>query len=124
MSMRQRTPIQIGSDTWIIMRETMQYPKAVVHRVTSTMGDPRYLLMTWEPLAADRRLVSIHETLDAADRTVPWAGPPPSPPAPGRSDEEADAYRRHNERLEAQTQRRWGKSRMPVPPVPPAEAWE
>lgn len=66
-----REPIQVDADTWLIMRESARQPKAVVHRVTSTAGEARFLLMTWQPIITERRMVAIHPDLRAADRAVP-----------------------------------------------------
>ncbi len=117
-------PIQTGTDTWIIMREYLQQPKAIVHRLTTTDGTPRYLLMTWEPISADRRLVSMHISLDEADAAVPWPDPNQANPYPG-SGRSSAAYDEHFARQRAtneRSERRSGK-RTPVTPVPPEQAW-
>ncbi|MBC9926009.1 MULTISPECIES: hypothetical protein [unclassified Leucobacter] len=66
-----REPIQVDADTWVIMRESAHQPKAIVQRVTSTAGEARFLLMTWHPIATERRMVAIHPDLRTADRAVP-----------------------------------------------------
>ncbi len=117
-------PIQTGTDTWIIMREYRQQPKAIVHRLTTTDGTPRFLLMTWEPIAADRRLVSMHTSLDEADAAVPWPTQESaaSPPGPGHPDAVYAAHREQQRRTAARTARRSGQ-RVPVDPVPPEQSW-
>lgn len=82
------TRIHVDRDTWLIMREFPQHPKAIVHRVTATGGDERYLLMTWLPDPSKRRLVGIHGSLDEAEAAVPWPSPTPQnlPPNPSPED--------------------------------------
>lgn len=120
----KHSTIQIGTDTWIIMREYREIPKAIVHRLTATNGESKYMLMTWEPIAADRRLVGMHASLDDADKAVPWPNPADAnmPPIPNHSPEATAEHQRRQARTEAQAARRMGK-RVPVDNVPPQEAW-
>lgn len=107
-------PIQIDTDTWIIMREYRQQPKAIVHRVTSTAGEARYLLMTWEPLVADRRMVAIHKDLFDADNAVPWPSPVDAGrPRPDSPPEIRAAWEARHRATQAGTDRRTG-NRVPV----------
>lgn len=70
--MSRPAPIQIDTDTWIIMREHPTHPKAVVHRVTDTGGEARFLLMVWHAVPAKRRMHGIYGSLEEADRAVLW----------------------------------------------------
>lgn len=104
------------------MREFETQPKAVVHRVTSTDGVGKYLLMTWEPLEADRRLVAIHPSLSSAEQAVPWPSRQGGPPAPGLPPEARREYDRRQQALKTRIARRSGE-RVPVQNVPPEQAW-
>lgn len=93
---RQYGPvIQIETDTWIVMREVLSSPKGIIHRVTDVSGAERFLLMRWTAAPADRRLVGIYETIEAAAQAVP--GPTtrvPGPPGGSPADAAADMRRR------------------------------
>lgn len=69
------TRITVDQDTWLIMREFPQHPKAVIHRVVDTAGEERFLVLTWLPDPAKRRMVGIFPSLSEADRAVPWPSP-------------------------------------------------
>ena len=64
--------IQIETDVRVVMREVSQHPKAVIHRITDTTGDDRYMLMTWAAERSARRMVGIYQELHAAEQAVPW----------------------------------------------------
>ncbi|UOQ59762.1 hypothetical protein MUN76_11995 [Leucobacter rhizosphaerae] len=49
--------IQIETNVWVVMREVSQHPKAVIHKITDTTGDDRYMLMTWAAEPSARRMV-------------------------------------------------------------------
>lgn len=70
--MSRPAPIQIDTDTWIIMREHPTQPKAVVSRVIDTAGEARFLLMVWHAVPAKRRMHGIYGSLEEAERAVPW----------------------------------------------------
>lgn len=70
--MSRPAPIQIDRDTWIIMREHPANPKAIVHRVTDTRGDARFLLLVWNIDPAKRRMHGIFPSLKDADLEVKW----------------------------------------------------
>lgn len=123
--MNERPPIQVGAETWVIMRDSSDLPRAQVQRVIGTNGDSRFLLMTWEPLPDDRRLVGIYESLAAAEAAVPWPDPAQAtPPRPGVNPERDEEWNRRSARLQARIDRWRGKGRVPVEPVSPAEVWE
>ncbi|MBK0417424.1 hypothetical protein JD276_00020 [Leucobacter sp. CSA1] len=92
-----RPPIQIDTDTWIIMRAVEQHPKAIVHRVTDTAGEARFLLMTWWPVPAHRRMVGIYKSLAEADAQVPVADAE-SPPRPDGDPERRAAWEERQEK--------------------------
>lgn len=69
------TRITVDADTWLIMREFPQHPKAIVHRITDTSGEERFMVLTWLPDPAQRRMVGIYRTLSEADSAVPWPSP-------------------------------------------------
>lgn len=82
--MNRSDTIIVDANTWLILREFPQHPKAVVQRVTDTTGDDRYLLLTWDAEVTKRRLVGIHKSLGDAEKAVPWPSnqnvTPPLPP--------------------------------------------
>ncbi len=88
---RQYGPrIQIDTDTWIVMREVLSSPKAIIHRVTDISGTSRYLVMVWREAEADRRMVGIYDDLSAAEKAVPWQRVGDGVPGPpGLSPEES-----------------------------------
>lgn len=64
--------IQTDTNTWMVMRENRAQPKGVVQRFDGPQGVPKFLLYTWTPDPAFRRLMGIYDTLAGADREVPW----------------------------------------------------
>jgi len=120
----RRRPIQVDADTWIVMRESEARPKAVIRRITSTQGEPRFLVMTWEPIPADQRLVSMHATLSEADEAVPVQRPGDhAPPGPGLQPEVYERYEARKKQSRAKQARQDGDRSIPVENVPPSEAW-
>lgn len=70
---RDRMPyIQIDTDTWVVMREDKDRPKAVIERVKWRDDSEQYLLKTWHSDPSQRRLVRIHESVEEANRSVKW----------------------------------------------------
>lgn len=78
--MHRSNMIQADSHTWLVLREFPQHPKAVIHLMTDTTGDDRYILMTWHPEASQRRMVGIHPSLQQAEAAVPWPSKNPAKP--------------------------------------------
>lgn len=68
----QRPFIQIDTDTWIVMRNHVTHPVAVIEHIPSVEGISKYLVRRWDPVPSRRPLVSIHDTLEAANDSVPW----------------------------------------------------
>lgn len=121
--MNVSTRIQIDSDTWIVMREYTAQPKAIIQRLTSVDGMEWFQVFTWEPIKADRRLVSVHPGIEEADQSVPWPSNRAQPPTPGASPQaERDRFERHRRRSIARGERAVG-NRVPVENVPADEAW-
>lgn len=70
---RDRMPyIQIDADLWVVMREDKYRPRAVIKRVTAYDGVEQYFLLTWQKDPTQRKLVRIHESLEAANQSVKW----------------------------------------------------
>ncbi|UOQ59674.1 hypothetical protein MUN76_11525 [Leucobacter rhizosphaerae] len=86
--MHRSNLIQADTHTWLVLREFPQHPKAIIHLMTDTAGNDRYILMTWHPEQAQRRMVGIHTSLSQAEAAVPWPSTAPAtpgmPPRPGR----------------------------------------
>lgn len=78
--MQHSNLIQADSNTWLVLREFPQHPKAVIHLMTDTTGDDRYILMTWHPESSQRRMVGIHPSLRQAEAAVPWPSKTPATP--------------------------------------------
>lgn len=92
------TRITVDHDTWLIMREFPQHPKAVVSRVTDTAGEERFLVLTWMPDPAERRMVGIFRSLSEADAAVPWPSRETPPLHYAPSDEARAKQREENRR--------------------------
>ena len=67
--------IQIEADLWAVMREAPDRPRAIIERVHWRDGSEQYLLKTWHTHPSERKLVSIHESLEDACRAVRWNNP-------------------------------------------------
>lgn len=107
------------------MRDYPEHPKAIVHRVTTTTVEPRYLLMAWEPIAADRRLVGIHTSLQEANNAVPRPDPQNvTPPHPSAGEDVLAAREAAQARSRARVDRIAGVKRTPVENVPASQAWD
>lgn len=70
--MNRSNTIIVDANTWLILREFPQHPKAIVQCVTDTTGEDRYLLLTWDAEPSKRRMVGIFKTLTEAEQAVPW----------------------------------------------------
>lgn len=87
--MERSTLITIADGQWIVMREKPDEPKAVILRITDTAEDARFMVMVWQPTPADRRMTGIYDSLEAAEKSVPWTNRPVVPGPPGMSGEAA-----------------------------------
>ena len=68
--MTRPSPIRVDTDTWIIMRQMSDRPAGIVHRVTDTSEEARFLLLVWHPEPSQRRMHGIYPSLKAADAAV------------------------------------------------------
>ncbi len=57
------------------MREAPDHPAAIVHRVTDTVGEARYLVLAWHVEPSRRRMTAIHTSLADADLSVRYQRP-------------------------------------------------
>lgn len=92
--MQRSNLIKIAADQWIVMREQPDVPKAIIHRVTDTANTERFMVMVWQPIPADRRMVGIYDSLQDAEKSVPWPNRPAVPGPPGMSGDAAAANMR------------------------------
>lgn len=78
---RDRMPyMQIAPDLWVVIRESMEHPKAIIQQVTARDQTARYLLFTWDVEPSRRRLHGMYDTLEEANWVVKWPSPKPDPP--------------------------------------------
>lgn len=73
-------PIRVGESEWIVMRDSVREPVAVIRVVT--MGPRKesfYRVVTWAPTSDARSLVGYYRTLEEADRAVLFAPTTVSP---------------------------------------------
>lgn len=73
--------LQIDADTWAILRENPDRPKAMIRRFVAIDGVEQYLLFTWHSDPHQQRLIRMYDTLDDANRAVKWARPDPQVPS-------------------------------------------
>lgn len=76
--------MQIAADRWVVIRESMERPKAIIQLVTARDQTEKYFLFTWHLDPTKRRLHGMYDTLEEANREVPW--PRPNPKVPGMPD--------------------------------------
>lgn len=76
-------PIRFDVDTWLIMRNDLILPKAVVQRIQHADGD-RYMLFKWDLDAQRRQLMNILDSLERADDLVRYDLPQPDGAHRGR----------------------------------------
>lgn len=89
---RSRMPyMQISTDQWAVIRESLEHPKAIIQQVTARDQTARYLLYTWHPDPVKRRLHGMFDTIEEANREVSWSNPRPS--TPGMPDQMRQARR-------------------------------
>lgn len=73
---RARYPcIQIDTNLWAVMRGSDQHPEAMILGLTDTQDRLIYFVQTWHPTPEQRRVISEHDTLDDANRSVRWKDP-------------------------------------------------
>ncbi|MDR6970565.1 hypothetical protein [Leifsonia shinshuensis] len=83
--MTRPKPIRYDRDTWLVMRDDVVVPKAVIRRYTDKGGHDQYLLIRWDLDPSKRRLMAVCPSLERADDLVRydnnvshgyWDGPP------------------------------------------------
>lgn len=68
--MERPVPIRFDEDTWVVMRNSREFPKAIIRRVRDRRGATHYQLYRWD-LATDKRLLmGTYRTLNEADEKV------------------------------------------------------
>lgn len=78
---RDRMPyLQIAVDQWVVVRESLEHPKALIQAVTARDQTQRYLLFTWHLDPSRRRLHGMYDTIDEANREVLWNNVMPESP--------------------------------------------
>ena len=68
--------LQISTDQWAVIRESIEHPKAIIQQVTARDQTARYLLHTWNPDPAQRRLHGMLDSLEEANHEVKWPSAP------------------------------------------------
>ncbi len=64
-------PIRIAESEWVVMRESIIEPVAVIRVVRmGPRNETFYRVVTWAPTSEGRRLVGYYTTLAEADRAV------------------------------------------------------
>ena len=72
-SQREAMPyMQIAPDTWVVIRESMEHPKAIIQLVTARDQTEKYFLLTWHLDPSRRRLHGMYDTLEEANQEVKW----------------------------------------------------
>lgn len=73
---RERMPyVQIDTDTWAVLRKSREHPAAIIVRLTASNDEARFFVLSWHPNPALRRMLSMHDTLAEANRSVRWPVP-------------------------------------------------
>lgn len=74
---RERLPyMQIAPDLWVVIRESLERPKAIIQQVTARDQTSKYLLYTWNVEPEKRRLHGMYNTLEEANQQVKWPHTP------------------------------------------------
>lgn len=69
-------PVQISECEWVIVRNHIGRPKALVRRFDATRDHPTFFrVVTWAPKSEDRRLWGYFPTLEEADHSVKFDVP-------------------------------------------------
>lgn len=80
-SERDRMPyMQIAPDQWVVIRESMERPKAIIQLVTARDQTEKYFLFTWHLDPTKRRLHGMYDTIEEANREVKWPRTPANTP--------------------------------------------
>jgi hypothetical protein len=66
-------PIKISECEWIILRDSVYHPDAIVRRLEFPDGSTRYRVVTWAEKSEHRKLLGYTLTLELADMMVPFS---------------------------------------------------
>ena len=70
---RERMPyVQVDTNLWAVMRYPKDRPVAMIQGLANRDNVPLFFVMTWHPEPSRRRVVSQHDTLEAANSSVLW----------------------------------------------------
>lgn len=64
--------IQIDTNLWAVMRESRSQPVAMILGLANRDSVPLFFVTTWHPVPDRRRVISQHDTLEAANASVLW----------------------------------------------------
>lgn len=64
--------IQINANLWAVMRYPKTHPVAMIVGLANQDNVPLFFVQTWHPEPSRRRVISQHDTLDAANQSVLW----------------------------------------------------
>lgn len=70
--MSRARPIRYDVDTWYVMRNDPDHPKAVIERRRDGNGEDVFFVSRWALDPADRVLMGMVPTLERADLMVRW----------------------------------------------------
>lgn len=65
-------PIRYDADTWVVIRNDPEAPKAVLERRRDGHGDDVFFVSKWALDPSDRILMGTTPTLERADMMVRW----------------------------------------------------
>ncbi|WP_431030709.1 hypothetical protein [Plantibacter sp. RU18] len=68
--MTRPRPIRYDVDTWFVMRNDPEIPKAIIERRRDAAGGDVFLVSRWSLDAAERVLMSVQPSLEKADLLV------------------------------------------------------
>lgn len=64
--------IQVDMNLWAVMRYPVDHPVAMILGLVGQNGKPQFLVQTWHPDPAQRRVISQHSDLAAANHSVKY----------------------------------------------------
>jgi hypothetical protein len=67
------SPIKISECEWIILRDSIYHPAAIVRRLDFPDGSSKYRVVTWAEKSEDRTLLGYTRNLELADMMVPFS---------------------------------------------------
>jgi hypothetical protein len=63
-------PIRVSEDEWVVIRDSIYHPAAIIRRVEFAPNVARFRVVTWAERSADRSLIGYCLTLEVADMLV------------------------------------------------------